>query len=211
MCLESSRKLAILTYAPPPLKAVEAPIKIKITIPCIYGVAFSQGFFSLTLFIFSVPLEVSKDLEPGNPALQISSTSLKLLRSAWFNYRFINSFIILSNKGYWAPVMYQVLWQACGARVQPVTCLVTASPFQVLIEQYLFIDSGTILLGFPENQSWLTLKHGTVFRASPRWFLCALKWLQSLSTGLICLQVSSLEENICLRFAPLGGSEWISV
>lgn len=55
---------------PPPLKAGEAPIKIKITIPCIYGVAFSQGFSSLTLFISSVSLEASKDPEPGKSAPQ---------------------------------------------------------------------------------------------------------------------------------------------
>lgn len=66
---------------PAPLKAVEAPIKIKITIPCIYEVAFSHSFFSLTLFIFSVPLEVGKDLQPGNSALQIPFSALKLLRT----------------------------------------------------------------------------------------------------------------------------------
>lgn len=53
---------------PPTLKAVEAPIKIKITIPGIYGVAFPQSVFSLTPFIFSVSLEASKDPEPGKSA-----------------------------------------------------------------------------------------------------------------------------------------------
>lgn len=85
---------------PPPLKAVEAPIKIKITIPCIYGVAFSQSFFSLTLFIFPVPLEANKDLEPGNSVLQIPSSSFKLLRRSSFEsyiHSFVYSFILFRS------------------------------------------------------------------------------------------------------------------
>lgn len=108
---------------PPPLNAVEAPIKIKITIPRIYEVAFSRGFFSLTLFIFFYALRGGQGLEPGNSALQISSSSFKLLgRPSFHRTSFICSFIHL----YCSPGFTEHLLctgpcdKSLGGAVQPV-------------------------------------------------------------------------------------------
>ena len=108
---------------PPPLKAGEAPIKIKITIPCIYGVAFSQGFSSLTLFIFSVSLEASKDPEPGKSAPQILLycedfleelhwVLHSLIHSLTYSFLLINKvlFMYIHQQGLLSICVYQTLW-----------------------------------------------------------------------------------------------------
>jgi hypothetical protein len=112
MCLESSRKLAIFQYPPPPLKAAEAAIKIKITIPCIYGVAFSQSSlthpFYLSYVLGGEQASTAWELSP----LQTSLSSLQLLRRPSLNGMLIHgltcSFPSLSSI-YRASIMYQAL------------------------------------------------------------------------------------------------------
>ena len=127
---------------PPPLKA-EAPIKITITIPCIYGVPFCQSVFSLTLFIFPVPLEARKDLEPGNSVLQIPSSLVKLLRrSSSIIHSFIYLFIYIVHSIYCASVSpCRIMWNCELLSNSP-----TPRSYRVM-----FIDGGTILLGFPKS------------------------------------------------------------
>lgn len=79
---------------------------------------------------FSVPLEVGKDLEPGNSALQISSSSFILLgRPSFHRISFICSFIHL----YYSPGFIEHLLcigpcdDSLGGGVQPVTLFSNSS------------------------------------------------------------------------------------